>query len=90
MHIMKLLEAGWPNLVEAPLTATSVSTTATLFCPPDSPYIDSYLNLSTTERPLKHVPNSQNNLSIMRGHRGFLLEVPSHAGMFYPRAANPT
>ena len=26
----------------------------------------------------------------MRGHRGFLLEVPSHAGMFSPRAANPT
>ena len=54
---MKLIEAGWSNLVEAPLTAT-------LFCPPDSPYIDSYLNLSTTERPLKRVPNSQNNLSI--------------------------
>ena len=28
--------------------------------------------------------------SNMRGHRGFLLEVPSHAGMFSPRAANPT
>ena len=27
---------------------------------------------------------------VMRGHRGFLLEVPSHAGMFSPRAANPT
>ena len=27
---------------------------------------------------------------LMRGHRGFLLEVPSHAGMFSPRAANPT
>ena len=26
----------------------------------------------------------------MRGHRGFLLEVPSHAVMFSPRAANPT
>ena len=26
----------------------------------------------------------------MRGHRGFLLEVQSHAGMFSPRAANPT
>ena len=26
----------------------------------------------------------------MRGHRGFLLEVPSHAGKFSPRAANPT
>ena len=26
----------------------------------------------------------------MRGHRGFLLEVPSHAGMFSSRAANPT
>ena len=26
----------------------------------------------------------------MRGHRGFVLEVPSHAGMFSPRAANPT
>ena len=26
----------------------------------------------------------------MRGHRGFLLEVPSHAVMFPPRAANPT
>ena len=25
-----------------------------------------------------------------RGHRGFLLEVQSHAGMFSPRAANPT
>ena len=53
MLIMKLLEAGWPNLVEAPLTATSVSTTATLFCPPDSLYIYSYLNLSTTERLTK-------------------------------------
>ena len=27
---------------------------------------------------------------IMRGHRGFLLEVQSHAGMFSPLAANPT
>ena len=26
----------------------------------------------------------------MRGHRGFLLEAQSHAGMFSPRAANPT
>ena len=65
MLIMKLLEAGWPNLVEAPLTATSVSTTATLFCPTDSLGIYSSLNLSTTERPLKRVPNSQNNLSII-------------------------
>ena len=30
------------------------------------------------------------NAPCMRGHRGFLLEVPSHAGMFSPRAANPT
>ena len=29
-------------------------------------------------------------LEDMRGHRGFLLEVTSHAGMFSPRAANPT
>ena len=26
----------------------------------------------------------------MRGHRGFLLEVQSHAGMFSPLVANPT
>ena len=26
----------------------------------------------------------------MRGHRGFLMEVQSHAGMSSPRAANPT
>ena len=26
----------------------------------------------------------------MRGNRGFLLEVQSHAGMFSPLAANPT
>ena len=30
------------------------------------------------------------NVRYMRGHRGFLLEVPSHAGMFSPRAANST
>ena len=29
-------------------------------------------------------------VSLMRGHRGFLLEVPSRAGMFSPGAANPT
>ena len=29
-------------------------------------------------------------LTHMRGHTGFLLEVQSHAGMFSPRAANPT
>ena len=29
-------------------------------------------------------------LDTMRGHRGFLLEVPSHAVMFSPRPANPT
>ena len=29
-------------------------------------------------------------LDFMRRHRGFLLEVPSHAGVFSPRAANPT
>ena len=35
--------------------------------------------------------NLQPHLLInMRGHRGFLLEVPPHAGMFSPRAANPT
>ena len=39
------------------------------FVPADSPYIDSYLNLSTTptsprrQRPLKRVPKCQNNLS---------------------------
>ena len=27
---------------------------------------------------------------LMKGHRGFLLEVQSHAGMFSPLAANPT
>ena len=26
----------------------------------------------------------------VRGHRGFLLEVQSHAGMFSPLVANPT
>ena len=29
-------------------------------------------------------------VSYMRGHRGFLLEVQSHAEMFSPWAANPT
>ena len=53
---MKLIEAGWSNLVEAPLTATSVSTTATLFCPADSQYIDSSLNLSTATTATKACP----------------------------------
>ena len=42
---------------------------ALCFVPTDSPYIDSYLNLYTTatspqrQRPLKHVPNCENNFS---------------------------
>ena len=32
----------------------------------------------------------RDTLSPMRGHGGFLLEVQSHAGIFSPRAANPT
>ena len=32
------------------------------FVPADSPYIYSFLNLSTTQRPLKRVPSCQSNL----------------------------
>ena len=38
---------------------------------------------------VKYTVNTPTQLP-MRGHRGFLLEVQSHAGMFSPRAANPT
>ena len=49
--------------------ATSLQRPRLYFVPADSPYINSYLNLSTTatsphrQRPLKRVPNCQNNPS---------------------------
>ena len=57
-----------PGEEAAPLHSGQLSTTATFFAPADSLYIDSCLNLSATatslqqQRPLKRVPNSQNNL----------------------------
>ena len=35
-------------------------------------------------------PKRVTSPTCMRGHRGFLLEVQSHAEMFSPLAANPT
>ena len=52
--------------------ATSLQRPRLYFVPADSPYINSYLNLSTTatsphrQRPLKRVPNCQNNPSTNR------------------------
>ena len=38
----------------------------------------------------RDISKAKEKAECMRGHRGFLLEVRSHAGMFSPRAANPT
>ena len=57
-----------PGEEAAPLHGGQLSITAIFFAPEDSPYIDSCLNLSATatslqqQRPLKRVPNCQNNL----------------------------
>ena len=66
--------------VEPPLTATSPQRPL-FFVPADSPYITSCLNLSTTatslqrQRPLKCVPNCQNNLSTTATVQLFLVKT---------------
>ena len=63
---LEVFDVNYP--VEPPLKATSPQRPL-LFVPADSPYITSCLNLPTTatslqrQRPLKWVPNCQNNLS---------------------------